>query len=149
MKLPSLRNIFRFLVCAIISAYSLLLVIFNFGPAERMLTQFIERELSNKLHTEVAIGNIQVGLFNRIILNDVMIKDLQHKEMLKANVVSAKIELRSLLKEQLSLRTVSLLDANILLYKQRADSAANYQFVIDAFASKDKKKKNHRFFFFL
>ena len=96
MKLPSLRNIFRFLVCAIISAYSLLLVIFNFGPAERMLTQFIERELSNKLHTEVAIGNIQVGLFNRIILNDVMIKDLQHKEMLKANVVSAKIELRSL-----------------------------------------------------
>ena len=142
MKLPSLRNIFRFLVCAIISAYSLLLVIFNFGPAERMLTQFIERELSNKLHTEVAIGNIQVGLFNRIILNDVMIKDLQHKEMLKANVVSAKIELRSLLKEQLSLRTVSLLDANILLYKQRADSAANYQFVIDAFASKDKKKKS-------
>ena len=130
------------MVCAIISTYSLLLIIFNFGPAERILTQFVERELSNKLHTEVSIGNIQVGLFNRLILNDVMIKDLQHKNMLKANVVSAKIELRSLLKEQLSLRTVSLLDANILLYKQRADSAANYQFVIDAFASKNKKEKS-------
>ena len=37
---------------------------------------------------------------------------------------------------------MSLLDADVNLYQQTADSAANYQFLIDAFASKDRKPKS-------
>ena len=37
---------------------------------------------------------------------------------------------------------MSLLDADVNLYQQKADSAANYQFLIDAFASKDRKPKS-------
>lgn len=50
--------------------------------------------------------------------------------------MTAKIELRSLFRKQLSLRTISVLDANINLYKSEKDSPANFQFIIDAFSSK-------------
>ena len=143
LKSIKLHNIIRIVVCTILGAYTFLLAILNFGPTERKLTQFVSHELSQKLHTEVSIGNIQVGLFNRLILNNVLIKDLQQKKLLQAGCISAKIELRSLLKDQLSLRTVSLLDTHITLYKSQADSAANYQFLIDAFTSKDNKKESN------
>lgn len=123
-------------------AYLLLLAILNFGPTERMLTQFVATELSKTLCTKVTIGSIEVGLFNRLIINDINIKDKQNKDLLNAHVATAKIELRSLLREQLSLRTVSLIDTDINLYKQRADSDANYQFILDALASKDSKKES-------
>lgn len=123
-------------------AYLLLLAILNFGPTERMLTQFVATELSKTLCTNVTIGSIKVGLFNRLIINDINIKDKQNKDLLKAHIATAKIELRSLLKEQLSLRTISLIDTDINLYKQRANSDANYQFVFDALASEDTKKES-------
>lgn len=120
-------------------AYLLLLAVLNFGPTERMLTQFVATELSKALCTNVTIGSIKVGLFNRIIINDINIKDKQNKDLLKTHAATAKIELRSLFREQLSLRTVSLIDADINLYKQHADSDASYQFIIDALTNKDSK----------
>lgn len=142
MKSNKLRNILRAVVCTIIGAYVLLLGILNFGPSEQWITHTIAQALSEKLGTEVSISRIEVGLFNRLIIRDLEIKDLKGKQMLSSHVASAKIELRSLFKEQLSLRTVSLLDSHINLYKEKADSAANYQFVIDALSSKDKTKKS-------
>lgn len=142
MKSNKLRNILRAIVCTIIGAYILLLGVVNFSPTEQWITRTITEALSEKLGTKVSISNIEIGLFNRLIIKDLEIKDLKGEQMLSSHVASAKIELRSLFKEQLSLRTVSLLDCDINLYKEKADSAANYQFIIDALSSKDKTKKS-------
>lgn len=142
MKSTKIRNILRVIVCTLIGAYVFLLAFLNFSPTEQWLTRQVAQGLSEKLGTKVSISAIEVGLFNRLIINDIEISDLQGKTMLKARHASAKLELRSLLKDQLSLRTVSLIDAQINLYKQRQDSAANYQFVIDALSSKDKHKES-------
>lgn len=142
MKSTKIRNILRFIVCTVIGAYIFLLAFLNFSPTEQWLTRQVAQGLSEKLGTKVSISAIEVGLFNRLIINDIEISDLQGKTMLKARHASAKLELRSLFKEQLSLRTVSLIDAQINLYKQKPDSAANYQFVVDALSSKDKHKKS-------
>ena len=141
VKRPSLRNIFRTLLCTIIGAYTLLLAFLNFSPTEQFLTRQIAQALSNRLGTEVTIGHIEVGLFNRLTLKEVNIKDLKKKDLLQAGLISCKIELRSLFKHQLSLRTVSLLDTSVNLYKEKSDSATNYQFLLDAFASKEPHKK--------
>lgn len=124
----------------LLGLYVLLLAVLNFGPSQRMLTQMAATELSQLLGTRVAIGRVEVGLFNRIMLHDVRIEDRQRTDMLQAQLVTAKVELRSLLRRKpLSLRSVSLLDADVCLYQQRPDSATNFQFVIDAFSSKKSK----------
>ena len=102
----------------------------------------VENALKEKLGTEVKISRVEIGLFNRVILHDVYIEDRQRAPMLTSNLMSAKIEYRALLDGRVSLRSVSLLDGKINLYKTKADSAANYQFVLDAFKS-DSKGPSH------
>lgn len=119
----------------------LLLVVLNFEPTQRIITEMARNALSKELGTHVSIGSIEIGLFNRVLLKDVKMTDLSHKEMLRAKTITAKIELRSLLpKRPLALRSVSLIDAQINLYKSKADQPANFQFVIDALSNKKKKK---------
>lgn len=78
-------------------------------------------------------------MFNRVILHDVTIYDLQEQQFIRGNIISAKIEYLPLLKKEISLRSVSLLDGRINIYKKHADSTANYQFILDAFASSEKE----------
>lgn len=114
----------------------------NFTPIQHLLADIVENALKEKLGTEVKISRVEIGLFNRVILHDVYIEDRQRAPMLTSNLMSAKIEYRALLDGRVSLRSVSLLDGKINLYKTKADSAANYQFVLDAFKS-DSKGPSH------
>lgn len=124
-----------------IGAYVVLLTVLNFGPTQRALTRAAADALSEKLGTDVSIGEVEVGLFNRVLLHDVCLKDLQKRNLLTARSMSAKIELRSLLPGRpISLRSVSLLDADIRLVKPTPDGDTNFQFIIDAFSSKKSKE---------
>lgn len=132
----------RVVLCILLGAYLLLLLVLNFGPSRAFLTRTLQEAIADKLHTEVSIGDVQVGLFNRLIISDVRISDQKHRSLLSAERITAKIELRSLLADQLSLRTVSLLDARIRLYQEKADGPSNFQFVLDALSSKSPKKES-------
>ncbi|MBR1889066.1 MAG: translocation/assembly module TamB [Alloprevotella sp.] len=117
------------------------MALLNFDFTQRWLGNVAEHFLENKLGTEVKIDKIGVDFLNRLIVHDITIKDKDNEILLKANQLTAKIEWRSLLSEQLSLRTISLLDAEVLLYKKEGENEPNYQFVIDAFKSDNKEKK--------
>lgn len=112
----------------------------HFGPTQRWLTQTAEDLLEQTLRTEVKIGALEVGLFNRVLLRDVCIYDQERKPLLQAERLTAKVALRSLVQEQLSLRTISILDTQINLYKPNATSPTNFQFIVDALSSKEKKE---------
>lgn len=122
----------------LLGGYLLLLFLVNFTPLQHGLARMIEKGLEDKLHTEVRISRLEIGLFNRIVLHDVYIEDRQKVPMLSSSLMSAKIEYRALLEGRVSLRSVSMLDGKVNLYKTKADSAANFQFVLDAFKSKSK-----------
>lgn len=136
-----LRNIVRFVVCFVLGAYLLLLAVLNFSPTQQWLTHEVSQVLGELLHTRVQIERVEVGLFNRVLLHQVRIDDQQQRPLLTAQLVSAKIELRSLFVKPLCLRTVSLLDAEVKLVKDEADKPANYDFIVEALSYKDQKEK--------
>lgn len=117
--------------------------VLNFGPTNRAISDYASTILSERVGEKVNIGILQVGMFNRLILRDIKVYDKRNQALLKAKLMTAKIELRSLFREQLSLRTISLLDADIRLYKQSPNLPANFQFLIDTFAN-DNSKENSR-----
>ena len=94
--------------------------------------------------TELTIGRIDMGLLNRIIIDDVLLDDQSGKEMLKVTRLSAKFEILPLFKGKITISSVELFGFNINLNKKTPDSPPNFKFVLDAFASKDtvKKEKN-------
>ena len=94
--------------------------------------------------TELTIGRIDMGLLNRIIIDDVLLDDQSGKEMLKVTRLSAKFEILPLFKGKVTISSVQLFGFNINLNKKTPDSPPNFKFALDAFASKDtiKKEKN-------
>ena len=93
--------------------------------------------ISDKLGTDVSIGRVDLGLLNRIIIDDVKILDKQQKEMLRVGRLSVRLELLPLFDGKISISSAQLFGAHFLLYKQNAQSQPNFQFVLDSLASKD------------
>lgn len=125
----------------LIGLYLLLLFVLNFSPTQQFLTDEAEALLSRKLGTELRIGRVEVGLFNRVTLMDVALKDLSGRDMLRAQSVSCKIELLPLLHGRVSLRSVSLLDADVRLYTPSRGADPNFRFLLDAFRSKEPRRQ--------
>lgn len=95
------------------------------------------------MHTRLSIKKIDIGLLNRIIIDDLKIDDHSGKEMLNITRLSAKFDILPLLKGKISIGTVQLFSFNAKLNKKDNKSAPNFQFIIDTFASKDSLKKNN------
>ncbi len=105
------------------------------------MSVFIAKELSEVLNTRLTIGKINIGLLNRIIIDDVLLDDQSGKEMLKVTRLSAKFDILPFFKGKISISSVQLFGFTINLNKETPDSPPNFKFVLDAFASKDTVKK--------
>ena len=93
--------------------------------------------ISDKLGTQVSIGRVDLGLFNRIIIDDVRIKDQQQRDMLRVGRLSVRLELLPLIDGKISISSAQLFGAHFLLYKENERVQTNFQFVLDSLASKD------------
>ena len=135
-----LGYIFRVLAGLLLVAYLSILLLLNFSPANKWLTKQIETALEEKLQTELNINRVEVSLFDRVVLHDVLLYDQKGKEMLSADLLSVKVNLSSIINKKMVFRTISVLDSNIRLYKENKTAKPNFQFVIDAFKPKDRKE---------
>lgn len=92
-------------------------------------------EISKKVGSEVKIEKIEIGLFNRVILYDIKIKDKKGTNIISAKRLSAKIKLRSLVNSPLTIRTIELYGAKINIYKEKETLPYNFNFILDSFSS--------------
>ena len=76
-----------------------------------------------------------MGFLNRLIIDDLLIKDQQGLEMLRAKRLALKMDLLPLLEGRIRIASAQLLGAQVKLYKADDNTPANYQFVINAFNS--------------
>lgn len=107
------------------------------------MSTYVAKELSSILNTQLTIRKIDIGLLNRIIIDDVLLNDQSGKEMLKVTRLSAKFDIIPLFKGKVSISSVQLFGFNINLRKETPDTPPNFKFVLDAFASKDTVKKDN------
>ena len=104
------------------------------------MSVFVAEELSEVLNTKVVIGRINMGLLNRIIIDDVLLDDQSGRKCSKSHVCLPSSILCPF-KGKISISSVQLFGFNINLRKETPDSPPNFKFVLDAFASKDTVKK--------
>lgn len=102
----------------------------------------IAAALSEKLGTEVNIENVNLGLFNRLVIDGVLIKDKQGKDMLTSDRLAVKIEILPLLEGKISISSAQVFGAHLDLYKPSADAAENFRFILDSLASNDTASNN-------
>ena len=98
----------------------------------------IARELlSKQLQSKVEIGSARVSLFGQdVSIHDVVIEDLQQRRMLEVEKLGVELDLWRLTHNEVYVKEAVLAGVRARVYKPRPDSAANYQFVIEAFKNK-------------
>jgi hypothetical protein len=102
--------------------------------------------VSDYLGTAVDIGKVDIHPFNELRLYNLTLKTPAGDKCLEAEVVGAGISIRKLLidrKIRITYAEIVGLDAR--LWKETPESPLNIQFIIDAFAPKDKNKPPTQF----
>ena len=119
----------------------MLLLLVQLPPVQRWIGGRVASALSQTLQTKVEIGSVDIGLFNRVVVNNLRIEDQAHQPFINAERVAGKIDLGELLDGKIRLSSVQLLRPDIRLYKEDDDATPNYQFFLDALKPKDKDSK--------
>ena len=116
----------------------LVVVLLHVPATQRWLASVVSQAVAEKLGTEVNVGRVDLGLFNRLIIDDVTIKDQQQQDMLTARRMSVRVDLLPLLDGRIVITSAQLFGIHAQLYRDSADTVPNYQFALDALYSPDK-----------
>lgn len=139
-KFTRIKQAIRITVISLLTLYFGLIALFSLPIVQRGVSAYAARELSRLVQADVHIGNVQLGLLNRVVIQNVKIKDRQGKDMLGISRFSVKIDLPSLFRQQIRIHSIQLFGLDAHLNRPRPDAPLNCQFLIDAFASKDTTK---------
>ncbi|MBR4571977.1 MAG: translocation/assembly module TamB [Prevotella sp.] len=135
--MKSLRLIVRIVLGTIACLWLLLFAVPRIPVVQEYLGREVSHELGKMLGTEVKVGNIELRLPSRIIVDDLYVQDHEGRDMLRANRVSVSAELMPLLSGQIRITSAQIFSLKALLIKKDANSPLNCQFLIDSLKSKD------------
>lgn len=124
--------------------YVCLIMLFNIPFIQRQIGSWTADALSEQLNTNVSIGNIQIGLPNRIIIDDLCIDDQQGNQAIKADRLAATVDILPLSRGKISISSTQLFGLTAIINRPTPDQPTNCQFLLDAFKSDttDTKKSN-------
>jgi hypothetical protein len=97
--------------------------------------------LSERLGARVTVGGVEIEFFKTVVLNEVYVEDLHKDTLLYSKKLKVDIGDFDLDKHKIHINRISLIETKAHLVKYLSDEDFNYQFIIDAFESKEKKKK--------
>ncbi|MDP4215444.1 MAG: translocation/assembly module TamB domain-containing protein [Bacteroidota bacterium] len=100
------------------------------------LVSRVTHRLSANLHTKVSVRHVNFSLFDKMLLEDVLVQDHEGDTLISAAQVRVHITDWWFFKDRIELHYVGLEDATIKL--QRSDSVWNYQFLADYFGGGKK-----------
>ena len=131
------KHICNGIIWTLIVLYLLLIVLMHLPSVQTFLGKEVAETLADKFGTKVEVGKVNLGFFNRIIIDDVMMYDQQGDSLIYASRLSAKIDYMAATQGKISVSSAQIFGLRANLYRQTAKSPANFQFVLDSLASKD------------
>ena len=82
---------------ALVALYVTVIVLVHVPAVQRAIGSQVAKAVGEELGTTVQIGRVDLGFFNRLVIDDVLILDQQQKELLNAHRLTTKIDLLALM----------------------------------------------------
>jgi hypothetical protein len=116
----------------------LLLLAFTWGliqlPAvQNFLVKKVTAVLSDNLKTKVSVKHVDFSLFNKMLIEGVLVEDRKKDTLLYAGTAKVNITDWFFVKDKATLQYLGL--SNTVVNLKRTDSVWNYQFLVDYFSS--------------
>ena len=128
------------MISALALFYLLGFVVLRTPAVQAYVADTIEGALETKIGSDVELGTVDLRLFNRVIIDDVLIYDQARQQLLKAGRISVAIELLPLLDGKISISSAQLFGTRVHLYQKDATSPLNCQFIIDSLSAESSEK---------
>ncbi|WP_118951305.1 translocation/assembly module TamB domain-containing protein [Taibaiella helva] len=122
----------------------ILVILVNFTPVQNFIAQKAVGYLSDKLGTKVTLKHVRIDLLNAATLEGLYIQDKQGDTLLYAGEARLRITDWFFLKDKPVISYVGLKQAYANLHRGRNSDQWNYQFIIDAFVSKEDKSSKKK-----
>ena len=140
-SIKTLRYIISTLAVLVAVIAIVLLLLTETPYGQKWMARVASEQLSELLDTHVEVGKMRIGLFNRLVIDDVLLRDQEDSLLLSATRISAKMELRPLLSGKVHINNIQLFGYHAVLRRPSADEPYNFQFIIDRFKNDDEPSK--------
>ncbi len=102
------------------------------------LTTVATEKISERLNAEFHVGRVSISLFNRVILEDIYIKDQMEDTLMKAGRMSATVHYLDRRERRVLFNNVEIDKATINLYRD-STGVLNAAFLIDALSREEER----------
>lgn len=141
--MKTVRAIVTTLIWTLAGCYLLPAILLHIPAIQEMVGEKVAEVVAETLKTNVRVGRVDVGFFNRLVVDDLRIDDQQRQPMIQASRVAAKVDLVSLFQGKVRISSAQLFGLDARLYQKDAHTPPNFQFALDALSDKDNKKPSH------
>ena len=135
--MKKLKHFVNWAIWSLITVYALLMVVTHVPSCQRWIGNGVASVIGKQLGTEVSIERVDVGFLNRLIVDGLLVKDQEHRNMLEVGRMSVKLELLPLSEGKVVISSAQLFNAHAMLQRKDSLSQCNFQFVVDSLSSKD------------
>jgi hypothetical protein len=112
-------------------------------PVQQFITSKTTGYLEKKLGARVSVGRLYIGLPKNVVLENVYLGDKQQDTLLYGGNIKVDVSIIDLLLGNgVNINTVSLQNITAKVKRELPDTVFNFQFITDAFASKDPKPED-------
>ena len=131
------KNSLRTIAVIVSLVFVCLYVAAHYNLSGYLVKNVLSEDLSNYLGTEVQVDNAEVDVFNQIVLEQLLVKDLDADTLLFARRAKVSFNLLPLLKRRLEIYSIQFIDFDINLSRKDSLSAPNYKFIVNLLANSE------------
>ena len=137
-----LKRLIRVILIFFVIVYVLPAALLQIPYFQKKISHKVASYLTDRLQTEVRVGQIEMGFFNKLVIKDIYLEDKSGEVLFQAKRVAAGFEFLPILRKKWRFDSIQLFTFQLNLSKETDDSPLNIQYIIDAFAKKDTIKTN-------
>ena len=135
-KFKKVLKIILWIISSIFGLILLLILALQIPFVQNKVKDKAVRYLESKIHTEVRVGTIEIGLPKKVILTDFYFEDQSGDTLLSGKKLDVDVSLFKLLSNTLEVNHVYM-DGITAKINKNKDSVFNFDYIIQAFASKE------------
>lgn len=128
------------IVVGLVIFFVLIVVLILTPPVQQFIKGKAESYLQKKLQTKVTVGRIYIGLPKSVVLENIYLEDRSKDTLLYGGKINVDIALLKLLRSNVEVNNIELDNITAKVKRTLPDTTFNFQFIIDAFSSKEPAK---------
>ncbi|MEP6615547.1 MAG: translocation/assembly module TamB domain-containing protein [Ginsengibacter sp.] len=137
--LATTANVLAYILVSVVFLVFLAVILVQTPPVQNFVRGKVQNYLEKKLKTRVEIGKLNIHFPNSVTLKNVFFEDQTKDTLLSGGELKVDLDMFKLLRNEVQIKNLIFNDITTKIKRVGRDTVFNFQFVVNAFASDQKK----------